>query len=210
MVQELCRQTSFWTLDFVLPLDTRFLKAACLGSKLLLVPWSLYCLWAQLENPRTSLQPAGAFEPSLRYPPLLLPPLLRPWWIEHFVKIKASLRGSYYPPIPPSLPHLGTCGPSMSGFRILQSGCLIFFRFSSSGGKQPLHLPSFSFIFSLCALPVVNKYLFLPVRWELSCYLLLCGLLAHRHLPPPRTEMLQSTNPFRCFLFLSKNCGLYK
>ena len=77
---------------------------------------------------------------------------LRPWWIEHFIKIKASLRGSYYPPIPPSLPHLGACDPSLSGFRILQSGWLIFFRFSSSGGKQPLHLPSFLFYFlSLCS-----------------------------------------------------------
>lgn len=164
VVQELYGQTSFWTLSFALPLDPRFLSGLQAFSCPLVLILSLgptgkpknfsATCWSLWVFPQIS---SSAVTTSA----------LRPWWIEHFIKIKASLRGSYYLPTPPSIPHPGKWDTSSSGFWILQSGCL-FFRFSSSGGKQSLHLPSFCLFSSFCPFLQASECLFLPVWWELS------------------------------------------
>ena len=67
---------------------------------------------------------------------------------------------------------------------------------------------------SFCALPA-NIWISFPSCVVGTFPVICCSVvysLAHRHLPNPNppTEMLQSINPFRYLLFLSKNCGFYK
>lgn len=108
---------------------------------------------------------------------------LRPWWIEHFIKIKASLRGSYYLPTPPPSPiqGSGTPAPVVSEFSSL--GVCSLGSVLVEENSHSICLLSLCFPLSVPSCKHLNVFSFL-CGGNFPCYLLLCGLFFGSQEPP--------------------------